>query len=45
LGYYERDDVDVVFKYLRDLKTVSSIGLWGRSMGAVTALMYVDQNP
>lgn len=44
LGYYEKDDVDVVFKYLRSLGTVSSIGLWGRSMGAVTALMYADTN-
>ena len=45
LGYYERDDVEVVFQYLRSLNTVSSIGLWGRSMGAVTSLMYVDKNP
>jgi len=44
LGYYEKDDVDVVFQYLRSLGTVSSIGLWGRSMGAVTALMYADTN-
>lgn len=44
MGYHERDDVDVVFKYLRELGTVSSIGIWGRSMGAVTALMYADQN-
>lgn len=44
LGYYERDDVDFVFKYLRQLGTVSSIGIWGRSMGAVTALMYADTN-
>lgn len=44
LGYYEKGDVDVVFKYLRELGTVSSIGIWGRSMGAVTALMYADSN-
>ena len=44
LGFYERDDVDCVFKYLRNLGTVSSIGIWGRSMGAVTALMYADTN-
>jgi alpha/beta superfamily hydrolase len=44
LGYYEREDVDVVFKYLRSLETVSSIGIFGRSMGAVTALMYSDRN-
>lgn len=44
LGYFERGDVDTVFKYLRGLGTVSSIGIWGRSMGAVTALMYADSN-
>lgn len=44
LGYHERDDVDTVFKYLRERDTVSSIGIWGRSMGAVTALMYADAN-
>jgi fermentation-respiration switch protein FrsA (DUF1100 family) len=44
LGCYEKDDVDCVFRYLRSLETVSSIGIWGRSMGAVTALMYSDTN-
>jgi alpha/beta superfamily hydrolase len=44
LGYFERGDVDTAFKYLRGLGTVSSIGIWGRSMGAVTALMYADTN-
>jgi len=44
LGFYERGDVDCVFKYLRGIGTVSSIGIWGRSMGAVTALMYADEN-
>ena len=44
LGYFEKEDVDCVFKYLRGLGTVSSIGIWGRSMGAVTALMYADGN-
>lgn len=36
--------MDCVFKFLRSLETVSSIGIWGRSMGAVTALMYADSN-
>ena len=33
----------VFFDYLRNCGTVSSIGLWGRSMGAVTALMHTDK--
>ncbi|KAH9099142.1 hypothetical protein LEN26_016286 [Aphanomyces euteiches] len=45
LGYYERDDVQAVIEYLRSQGTVSSIALWGRSMGAVTALLHADRDP
>ena len=45
LGYYERDDVECVIEYLRKTNKVSTIGLWGRSMGAVTAIMYGDRDP
>ena len=40
LGFYEKDDVEVVVQYLRNLNKISFIGLWGRSMGAVTALLH-----
>ena len=40
LGWHEQEDVECVINYLRKSNKVSSIGLWGRSMGAVTALMY-----
>ena len=26
-------------------KKISSIGLWGKSMGAVTAILYIAENP
>jgi len=45
LGWYERDDVEAVMEYLRTTDTVTSIGLWGRSMGAVTAIMHADRDP
>ena len=45
LGWYERDDVESVIEYLRKTNKVSTIGLWGRSMGAVTAIMYGDRDP
>lgn len=45
LGWYERDDVDCVVTYLRNTGRVSCIGLWGRSMGAVTALLHIDRDP
>ncbi|KAH8739832.1 protein with a conserved N-terminal region [Cryptosporidium ryanae] len=40
LGYHEKDDLSVLIEYLRKSKRCSSVGIWGRSMGAATALMY-----
>ena len=45
LGWFERDDVAVIVEYLREHRNVSTIGLWGRSMGAVTALLHGDRDP
>lgn len=45
LGWYERDDVQTVVDYLRASGRTSTIGLWGRSMGAVTALLHSDRDP
>ena len=45
LGWYERDDVECVIDYLRSTNKITTIGLWGRSMGAVTAIMYGDRDP
>jgi len=40
LGFYERQDVAAIVEHLWKTKRVSKIGLWGRSMGAATSLMY-----
>ena len=40
LGHYEKDDLRTVVHHLRASGEVSTIGLWGRSMGAATAIMY-----
>ncbi|QCD79898.1 uncharacterized protein LOC114177668 isoform X4 [Vigna unguiculata] len=45
LGWNEKDDLKAVVNYLRDDGNVSLIGLWGRSMGAVTSLMYGAEDP
>ncbi|XP_056169314.1 uncharacterized protein LOC115685023 [Syzygium oleosum] len=45
LGWNEKDDLKVVVDYLRDDGNVSLIGLWGRSMGAVTSIMYGAEDP
>jgi dienelactone hydrolase len=45
LGANEVEDLEAVITHLRSQGSVSSIGLWGRSMGAVTALMYSARDP
>ena len=45
LGWFERDDVATIVEHLRDKRRVSTIALWGRSMGAVTALLHADRDP
>jgi len=45
LGYFEREDLMCVIAHLRATKVVSTIALWGRSMGAATALMHGDRDP
>ncbi|KAL9188255.1 hypothetical protein ACHAXT_006633 [Thalassiosira profunda] len=45
LGFYEREDLQTVIHHLRASGDVSTIGLWGRSMGAATAIMYGSRDP
>jgi len=45
LGWHEKEDLAMIVDFLRATNTVSCIGLWGRSMGAVTALMHADRDP
>ncbi|XP_074276597.1 uncharacterized protein LOC141600295 isoform X5 [Silene latifolia] len=45
LGWHEKNDLGAVVSYLRNTKHVSRIGLWGRSMGAVTCLLYGSEDP
>jgi len=43
-GYYEQRDVDCVVQYLLGHHQVTDIVLWGRSMGAVAALLYASNH-
>jgi len=45
LGYFEREDVEAAIAHLRGSGQVSTVGLWGHSMGAATALLYGDRDP
>jgi len=44
LGWHEREDLVTCVAHLRETGLVSAIGLWGRSMGAVTALLHADRD-
>jgi pimeloyl-ACP methyl ester carboxylesterase len=45
LGWYEKDDLAAVITHLRETEMVSTIALWGRSMGAATALLHAHRDP
>ena len=45
LGYHEKDDVKILVDFIENLPGVSKIGLWGRSMGAATTLLYAYKDP
>jgi len=45
LGWHERDDLANVISHLRSSPFCGPIGLWGRSMGSVTALMHAYRDP
>lgn len=45
LGWFEREDLATCIEFLRSQGCVSRIALWGRSMGAFTALLYADRDP
>lgn len=45
LGAHEVDDLEVVIAHLRMKYPDSAVALWGRSMGAVTCLLYGHRDP
>mmetsp|Transcript_81797 Transcript_81797/g.162318 ORF Transcript_81797/g.162318 Transcript_81797/m.162318 type:complete len:447 (+) Transcript_81797:95-1435(+) len=45
LGFHEQQDLRVVIDHLRSLDCVSSVGLWGRSMGASTTVLRASEDP
>ena len=45
LGWFERDDLNIIVEYLRKEKKVSTIGLWGRSMGGAVCLKTLQNYP
>ena len=44
LGYHEINDVKIIVDYVEKYPGTGNIGLWGRSMGAATSLMYASKD-
>ena len=44
LGYHERNDVKILVDFIENLPGVGYIGLWGRSMGAATTMLYAHKD-
>ena len=44
LGYYEWMDVEEVYIHIKSKEQINEIGIWGRSMGAVSALRFLKNN-
>lgn len=45
LGYFERNDVECAINFVRNTFGVGRVALWGRSMGAVTSLFAMSDDP
>ena len=44
LGYHERHEVKILVDFIDNLPGVGKIGLWGRSMGAATTMLYAHKD-
>ena len=44
LGYHESNDVKNIIDFLEKIEGVGEIGVWGRSMGAATAMLYAHKD-
>jgi pimeloyl-ACP methyl ester carboxylesterase len=44
LGYHESRDVRIIINFLEKIPGVGVIGLWGRSMGAATTILYAHKD-
>ena len=45
LGYHESHDIENIINFIEKLPGVGRIGMWGRSMGAATTMIYAHRDP
>lgn len=43
LGYYEQEDLRLVIEHIKTLDFINYLAIWGRSMGAVTTMLYLNK--
>lgn len=43
LGHKEHEDLEIILEFISKIERVQKIFLWGRSMGAVTAMIYLSR--
>ena len=44
LGYHESHDVGIIINFIEKIQGVGRIGIWGRSMGAATTMIYAHRD-
>ena len=44
LGYHESRDIKIIIDFVEKIPGVGKIGLWGRSMGAATTMIYAHKD-
>ena len=45
IGWFEQNDIESAVQYLISTGRIDKIALWGRSMGAVAAVLYAENDP
>ena len=45
LGFHEKDDIAIIVDFIETIPGLGNIGIWGRSMGNPTGLLYTHKDP
>ena len=45
LGFHEKDDIAIIVDFIETIPGLGNIGIWGRSMGTATGLLYTHKEP
>ena len=45
LGFHEKDYIAIIVDFIETIPGLGNIGIWGRSMGTATGLLYTHKEP